>query len=62
MASYVQTRPSKVPSTKAGLAIWLEEYYSKLEMAVKLGCALEQRVIMLVLTSTVGKVIHVDPP
>eukprot|EP00975_Prorocentrum_lima_P024639 5178897-Prorocentrum_lima.AAC.1 len=29
-------------------------------MAVKLGCALEPRVIMMVLTNTVGKVIHED--
>eukprot|EP00975_Prorocentrum_lima_P064720 12899222-Prorocentrum_lima.AAC.1 len=30
--------PSKVPQTKVGLAKWLGEYYSKLYMAVKLGC------------------------
>eukprot|EP00975_Prorocentrum_lima_P056101 11763354-Prorocentrum_lima.AAC.1 len=36
MASNVQTRPSKVPSAKTGLAKWLEEYHSTLETAVKL--------------------------
>eukprot|EP00975_Prorocentrum_lima_P000793 162917-Prorocentrum_lima.AAC.1 len=60
MASDVQTRPSQVPSTKVGLAKWLEEYCSKLEMAVKLGCALEPRVIMRVLTDAVARVIHED--
>eukprot|EP00975_Prorocentrum_lima_P052398 10982423-Prorocentrum_lima.AAC.1 len=28
MASDVQTLPSKVPATKAGLAKWLEDYHS----------------------------------
>eukprot|EP00975_Prorocentrum_lima_P008508 1816435-Prorocentrum_lima.AAC.1 len=50
MASDVQTRPTKIPTTEVGLAKWLEEYYSKLEMANKLGCALEPRLIMIVLT------------
>eukprot|EP00975_Prorocentrum_lima_P054063 11337166-Prorocentrum_lima.AAC.1 len=50
MASDVQLRPAKVPSTKTGLAQWLEEYYSKLKMALELGCALEPRIIMQVLT------------
>eukprot|EP00975_Prorocentrum_lima_P011166 2369338-Prorocentrum_lima.AAC.1 len=55
MASYVQARPTKVPSTKTGLAQWLEEYYSKLEMALTLGCALEPRIIMRVLTYATEK-------
>eukprot|EP00975_Prorocentrum_lima_P044284 9284039-Prorocentrum_lima.AAC.1 len=55
MASYVQTKPTKVPSTKVGLAKLLEEYYSTLEMATQLGCALEPRVIMQVLTCAVEK-------
>eukprot|EP00975_Prorocentrum_lima_P037809 7954340-Prorocentrum_lima.AAC.1 len=55
MASDVQTRPSMVPSTKVCQAKWLEEYYSKLEMAVKLGCALEARVIMRALTGAVAR-------
>eukprot|EP00975_Prorocentrum_lima_P059429 12457678-Prorocentrum_lima.AAC.1 len=60
MASDVQTRPSKVPSTKTGLAKWLEEYHPKLEMAVKIGAPLEPRMIMLVLSSAVDKVIGED--
>eukprot|EP00975_Prorocentrum_lima_P032673 6861795-Prorocentrum_lima.AAC.1 len=32
MARDEQTRPAKVPSTKTGLAKWLEEYHAKLEM------------------------------
>eukprot|EP00975_Prorocentrum_lima_P029241 6140231-Prorocentrum_lima.AAC.1 len=43
MASDVQTKPSKAPSTKAGLAKWLEEHHYKVEMAAGLGCALEPR-------------------
>eukprot|EP00975_Prorocentrum_lima_P055896 11718859-Prorocentrum_lima.AAC.1 len=61
MASDVQTRPTKAPSTKVGLATWLEEYYSKLEMAGQLGCALEQGVIIIVLTCAVERVILADP-
>eukprot|EP00975_Prorocentrum_lima_P057594 12077041-Prorocentrum_lima.AAC.1 len=55
MASDVQTRPSNVPSTKAGLVKWLEGYHSKLEMALKLGSALEPRVIMVLLTAVTEK-------
>eukprot|EP00975_Prorocentrum_lima_P066872 12911722-Prorocentrum_lima.AAC.1 len=55
LASDVQTQPSKIPSTMTGLAKWLEEYYSKLEMALELGAALEPRMIMLVLTVVVDK-------
>eukprot|EP00975_Prorocentrum_lima_P062584 12886415-Prorocentrum_lima.AAC.1 len=51
LASDVQTWPSKIPSTKAGLANCLEEYHSKLEMALKLGATLEPRMIMRMLTS-----------
>eukprot|EP00975_Prorocentrum_lima_P021367 4503010-Prorocentrum_lima.AAC.1 len=51
MASDVQARPSKVPSTKAGLAKWLE-------MALYLGSTLEPRVIMMVLTADTEKVIN----
>eukprot|EP00975_Prorocentrum_lima_P032903 6907922-Prorocentrum_lima.AAC.1 len=47
LASDVQTLPSKIPSTKAGLARWLAECHSKLEMALKLGAALEPRMIMM---------------
>eukprot|EP00975_Prorocentrum_lima_P064877 12900133-Prorocentrum_lima.AAC.1 len=57
MASDVQTKPTKVPSTKKGLAQWLEEYYSTSEMATQLGCATEPRVIMQVLTRGVEKAI-----
>eukprot|EP00975_Prorocentrum_lima_P071301 12936910-Prorocentrum_lima.AAC.1 len=35
-------------------------YRSKLEMVVKLGCALEPRAIMMVLTGAADKVIHED--
>eukprot|EP00975_Prorocentrum_lima_P040403 8480347-Prorocentrum_lima.AAC.1 len=61
MASDVQGRPTKVPSTKVGLAKSLEEYYSKLEMAGKLGRALEPRVIRIVLACAVDMVILTDP-
>eukprot|EP00975_Prorocentrum_lima_P051060 10697525-Prorocentrum_lima.AAC.1 len=60
MASDVQTRPSKVPSTMTGLEKWLEEYHSKLGMAIKLGAALEARMIMLVWSSVVEKVTDGD--
>eukprot|EP00975_Prorocentrum_lima_P071114 12935899-Prorocentrum_lima.AAC.1 len=46
MASDVQTRPTKLRSTKTGLAQRLEAYYYKTEMAMKLGCAMEPRVIL----------------
>eukprot|EP00975_Prorocentrum_lima_P039025 8200466-Prorocentrum_lima.AAC.1 len=39
----------------------LEEYLAELEMAVKLGAALEPRMIVLVMTSVVAKVIEEDP-
>eukprot|EP00975_Prorocentrum_lima_P038452 8082866-Prorocentrum_lima.AAC.1 len=51
LAIGVQTLLSKIPSTKAGPARWLEEYHSQLEMALKLGAALEPRMIMILLTS-----------
>eukprot|EP00975_Prorocentrum_lima_P030991 6505954-Prorocentrum_lima.AAC.1 len=54
-ASDVRTLPSKIPSTKAGLAIWLEDDHSKLEMALKLGAALEPRVIMMMRTNVTDK-------
>eukprot|EP00975_Prorocentrum_lima_P046619 9744173-Prorocentrum_lima.AAC.1 len=54
-ASDAQTLPTKIPSTKAGLARWLEEYHSNLEMALKLGAALEPRMIVMVLTSVTDK-------
>eukprot|EP00975_Prorocentrum_lima_P023753 4998148-Prorocentrum_lima.AAC.1 len=49
LASDVQTRPSNTPSTQVGLAKWLEEYHSKLEMALKNGAALEPKRIILLL-------------
>eukprot|EP00975_Prorocentrum_lima_P009627 2051524-Prorocentrum_lima.AAC.1 len=55
MASYVQTLPSKIPATKAGLARWLEDYHSKLEMALKLAAHLEPRMIMMMLTNVIDK-------
>eukprot|EP00975_Prorocentrum_lima_P010995 2336518-Prorocentrum_lima.AAC.1 len=36
MASEVQTSPSNIPSTKGGLAIWLEDYHSTWEIALEL--------------------------
>eukprot|EP00975_Prorocentrum_lima_P051203 10727775-Prorocentrum_lima.AAC.1 len=50
-ASDVQTLPSKIPATKAGFAKWLEDYHSRLEMAVKLGASLESRMIMIMLNN-----------
>eukprot|EP00975_Prorocentrum_lima_P063900 12894331-Prorocentrum_lima.AAC.1 len=55
MANDMQTRPTKAPSSKTGLAQWLDEHYSKLEMPTKLGCALEPRVIMQVLSYATEK-------
>eukprot|EP00975_Prorocentrum_lima_P008273 1766650-Prorocentrum_lima.AAC.1 len=55
LASDVQTLPSKIPSTKAGLARWLEDYHSKLDMALKHGAALEPRMIMMRLTNVTDK-------
>eukprot|EP00975_Prorocentrum_lima_P070110 12930145-Prorocentrum_lima.AAC.1 len=55
MARDVQTKPTKAPSAKTGLAQWLEEYYSKLEMATQLGCAMEPRLSMQILTCAVEK-------
>eukprot|EP00975_Prorocentrum_lima_P045488 9522879-Prorocentrum_lima.AAC.1 len=60
LASDIQTLPSTIPSTKAGLARWLEASHSKLEMALKLGAALEPRRIMRVLTNVTDKVIRED--
>eukprot|EP00975_Prorocentrum_lima_P048966 10245145-Prorocentrum_lima.AAC.1 len=51
LASDVHTLPSKISATKAGLARWLEDYHSKLEMALKLGAALEPRRSMMMLTN-----------
>eukprot|EP00975_Prorocentrum_lima_P057986 12163703-Prorocentrum_lima.AAC.1 len=51
LAGDVHTLPSKIPASKAGLGRWLEEYHSKLEMALKLGAALEPRMKMMALTS-----------
>eukprot|EP00975_Prorocentrum_lima_P046037 9627711-Prorocentrum_lima.AAC.1 len=58
MASYVQTLPSKIPATKAGLARWLEDYHPTLEMALlKLGANVEPRMIMMMLTNVTDQVI-----
>eukprot|EP00975_Prorocentrum_lima_P049095 10275861-Prorocentrum_lima.AAC.1 len=55
LASDVQTLHSKIPATKAGLARWLEDYHSKLEMAWKLGAAMEPRMIMMMLSNVTDK-------
>eukprot|EP00975_Prorocentrum_lima_P049063 10268706-Prorocentrum_lima.AAC.1 len=55
MASVVQTIPSQAPATKAGLARRLEDYHSRLEMAMKMNCALEPRMIMMMLANVTGK-------
>eukprot|EP00975_Prorocentrum_lima_P062828 12887824-Prorocentrum_lima.AAC.1 len=60
MVSDVQTKPTMAPSTTTGLAQRLEECYSTFEMATQLGCAMEPRVIMLVLTCAVEKVVPTD--
>eukprot|EP00975_Prorocentrum_lima_P016620 3523999-Prorocentrum_lima.AAC.2 len=60
MASAVETMPTQVPATKAGLAGWLGDYHSRLEMALKMKCALEPRMIMTILVNVAGKVIKED--
>eukprot|EP00975_Prorocentrum_lima_P049453 10344564-Prorocentrum_lima.AAC.1 len=52
--------PTQVPSTKAGLGRWLEDYHSRLEMALKMNCPLEPRMIMMMLANVTGKVIKED--
>eukprot|EP00975_Prorocentrum_lima_P055485 11634804-Prorocentrum_lima.AAC.1 len=56
MASDVQTLPSKIPATEAGLANWLEDYHSTLEMALKLGANLEPRMLLMMLNNVTDRV------
>eukprot|EP00975_Prorocentrum_lima_P040092 8421317-Prorocentrum_lima.AAC.1 len=48
IARELQAMMAKGPATMVGLASWLEDYATKLELGMRVGCLMEPRTILTV--------------